>query len=291
MVTTEPDTLERKALADLQQSVIPWISRLIVRDEKDATCLAALNARRGVAFELDHVFLHQPPDEDEGFEDYDYSEEEPQELLKFLDVFMHEKVLTGQSTDLKTEEQTSSAHQASQPSDTNALPNFKALLRRTLQTLDDPDLSRFINLPCTSKELQEAEEAITRFNTNLTGRYAQRHAGTQAMEGQDMRHQPAPVLLANEVPASAPQEPSWSLVTTLKGSMEAGCCEHQHIARVQVREPTWEREISEGLNHNLFLSCSSAEGKWQQTICRVATSKESIEVDKKHLQNDPRLSR
>ncbi|KAM0425638.1 hypothetical protein ACHAPT_009170 [Fusarium lateritium] len=269
MAPIELDAPEFEALVEIRQKLTPLISKRIAcsrNQETSPPSLAVLNARDAMSFELDQVFLHLRKDQDMGLEDYKQFLGDLQELRLLLEGFIDEQVLTGSNTaELQVEGQTfSSTDQESETSDSNEFPKLKALIRRATDNLDGSDLSYLINLPDTKEESQKAEQIATRFVTNSSKR-AQKDTDSQEKEGQDGWCEPKPGLAADDTSMPMSYEPLQSLVTTLRENIEAKCCEHQHVAKVQVREPTWSAETPKGLDHNLFLSCSSVDGKWQQT--------------------------
>ncbi|KAM5342058.1 hypothetical protein ACJ41O_015089 [Fusarium nematophilum] len=274
MAPIELDAPEIEALVDIRQKLTPLISKRIACGRDQVTNLAVLNARDAMSFELDQVFLHLRKDQDMGLEDYKQFLRDLQELKLLLEGFIDEQVLTlggnDHSYSSTHEEQVSSVDQERDTSDEDGFPKLKALMRRATEDQDGSDLSLFINLPDTNEESLKAEQAVTRFNTSNSKRCDKKDTDNYQTEA-DAWHQRAPYTATDETSTSTSHEPLRNLVTTLRENIEARACDHQHVAKIQVREPTWNPEISEGLDHNLFLSCSLVEGKWQQTTCRVVT--------------------
>lgn len=152
---------------------------------------------------------------------------------------------------------------------------LNALIRRATEKSDSSDLSLLIDLPGMTEDSQKAEQIVTRFNTSAAERLTRKEADSQKMEadyttiGGNESRQPAPGAAADEPSTPLSHEHLRILVTTLRKTIEAGGCEYQHDVMVQVREPEQSAEIKKCFDHKLFLSCSSVEGKWQETTCRV----------------------
>ncbi|KAJ4217086.1 hypothetical protein NW759_009034 [Fusarium solani] len=295
MAPIEFDTEEIEALVDIRQKLSPLIAKRIACGSDQVKNLAVLNARDALSFELDQVFLHLRRGQDMSLEDYKQFLRDLQELKLLLEGFIDDQVLapdhsSGVSiaglitqdvpnddwtwTDLQAEKQLSSLGQTQETLDTSEFPRLNALMRRATHEPDGPDLSRFIKLPETNEESRQAEWAVTRFNTNNSKRCAQRDTDCQDAEmdhttnEQDRWYQPESNLADDQKIAPTSHKPLRTLVTTLTETIEAKCCKHQHVAKIQVQEPIWKTETSEGLDHHLFLSCSSVKDKWQQTTCR-----------------------
>ncbi|CAG2005085.1 unnamed protein product [Fusarium graminearum] len=259
MPQLKPGGRELQALADIRLNLWPLIEKRITDslDSRKVTSLAMYNRLHFFKYELMKMPLDLTKGQDLSQEDYESFLGGLHRLLEFLEGLIDEDILRS----------------------TIPPPNldhkFEALIERASKNSTSSNLSTLLLLPETDEKAMEANQIITDFNAENLARSktaARQHIGDiNAVVTIHRRASDEPTSGLKLEGLKRTQKCLSDLRDALVENISISQCTSPHIAKLQIRYPEGSTEPMGENQHRIFVSCCSAQNKWQETMCKVVS--------------------